>query len=123
MKADTSNDISEYSQHYSEISFWDKLKNITGKAGKSLIKKVLVLFYSATDKDTPMWAKGVIYAALGYFILPLDGIPDIMPIFGFSDDLAAIISAMGMIHTHIKPSHKKAANEVINSWFNFIGKE
>ena len=118
MGTKSENKIMNYSEYYSETSFWDKIKKFSGKAGKSIIKKVLVLFYSAIDKDTPTWAKGVIYAALWYFILPLDGIPDIMPLFGFSDDLVAIVSAMTMIHAHIKPTHIEVADEKIKVWFN-----
>ena len=111
-----SNDIEVYSKHYSEESFWDKIIALAKKGGKSLIKKALVLFYSATDEDTPIWVKTVIYATLGYLILPLDGIPDVMPFVGFSDDLAAIVSAMKLIHNHIKPEHKQLADYRIKEW-------
>ncbi len=111
-------DIQVYSKHYSENGFWSKISEIAKKSGKSIIKKALVLFYSATDDDTPIWVKTVIYATLGYLILPLDGIPDIMPFLGFSDDLAAIISAMKLIHNHIKPEHKLLADQKIAEWIN-----
>jgi uncharacterized membrane protein YkvA (DUF1232 family) len=78
---------------------------------------VLVLFYVATDQDTPGWAKTVIYGALGYFILPLDAIPDLIPLTGFSDDLGAIVSAMSVIGAHLKAEHVEKANATTESLF------
>ena len=39
----------------------------SAKAGKDLIEKGLVLYYTWDDDDTPMWAKGTIVAALVIF--------------------------------------------------------
>lgn len=39
----------------------------------------------------------IIIGALGYFILPLDFIPDAIPVLGFSDDLAALVAAYGYV--------------------------
>ena len=102
---------------YSETGFWKKVLDFSSKAGKSLIKKVLLLFYVLKDDDTPPWAKTVIYGALGYFILPLDGIPDFIPYIGFSDDLTAIVTALTLVSSHIKKEHKQKADEKLNNWF------
>jgi hypothetical protein len=60
--------IQSFATAYSDESFWEKVKRFALKAGKEVIEKALILYYSFSDKDTPVWAKGVLLAALGYFI-------------------------------------------------------
>jgi uncharacterized membrane protein YkvA (DUF1232 family) len=67
------------------------------------------------DPDTPMAAKGLIYGALGYFIMPLDAIPDITPIVGFSDDLTALATAITMVAMSIKDKHREEAEEKLKN--------
>jgi len=110
-------DTNEYSAQFSEESFWDKLKNFAIKAGKEVIEKALALYYCLQDKDTPVWAKTVIVGALGYFISPIDAIPDALPVVGFSDDLGVLVLALASVAAHIKEEHKKKAQEAIKQWF------
>lgn len=102
---------------FTNISFWKKIRNNGKSAGKVIIEKVLMLYYSAMDKDTPKWAKGVILGALAYFIMPIDAIPDFIPVVGFSDDLITIIGAISAVAIHIKDEHKKKAKEITTSLF------
>ena len=55
-----------------------------------MIQKALWLYYAAQRPQTPIWAKTTIYAALGYFILPVDIIPDLIPGAGYVDDLGPV---------------------------------
>jgi uncharacterized membrane protein YkvA (DUF1232 family) len=105
-----------YTTHFDDPSFWDKLKHFARKAGRRVVKTALTLYYCFRDPDTPARAKAVIASALGYFILPLDAIPDLTPI-GFSDDLGALILAMTIVAAHIKPQHKTHAEEKLRAWF------
>ncbi len=107
----------DYSDNYSESDLWDKISKFAKSAGKDVIEKALILFYAASDPDTPKKAKAIIFSALGYFILPLDAIPDITPILGFSDDLGAIALALATVAAHIKPEHRDAAKQKIAQWF------
>jgi len=95
-------DNHNYSDGYSEESFWEKIKKYAIKAGKEVIEKALVLDYCFLDGDTPAWAKGVILAALGYFISLVDAIPDVAPIVGYADDLGALIGATAAVAVHMK---------------------
>ena len=45
--------------------------------------------------------KAIIYGALGYFILPIDLIPDYIPVIGLSDDFGALIYAYNIIKDNI----------------------
>ena len=99
----------DYSSQYSEESFWDKLFNFAKQAGREVVQKALLLYYVGCDPDTPTWAKGVITAALGYFIFPLDAIPDVTPFVGYADDLGAIVMALAAIAACIKKEHADKA--------------
>ena len=66
-----------YSDKYSEESFWQKVGKFALVAGKKVIEIALTLYYCLKDPDTPKRAKATITGALGYFIWPLDAIPDL----------------------------------------------
>ncbi len=72
---------------------WEKVRRFALKAGKHVIREAMVLYYCLRDPDTPGRAKAIIIGALGYFILPFDCIPDLIPGAGFTDDLAVLIMA------------------------------
>lgn len=112
-----SKDPKDYQKDFSSVSFWDKVKSQASKAGKDLIEKGLVLYYTWDDDDTPTWAKATIVGALGYFISPIDAVPDILPVVGYSDDLAVLVGALAAVASSIKTSHKKAAKEKVDDLF------
>ena len=107
----------DYSREYKEKSFWDKLGNHAVAAGKQVIEKALVLYYCLQDPDTPVKEKAIILAALGYFILPLDAIPDVTPGVGYMDDLGSLLLAFKVVFNHIKPEHHTRAREKLTQWF------
>ena len=67
------------------------------------------LYFSMLDPRTPAWVKGVSAAALAYFILPLDMVPDLLPIIGLSDDLTVLSAAIAALSTHITDEHRSKA--------------
>lgn len=106
----------EYKNYYSESRFWDKAKAVAKTAGKAALEPALKMYYSATDKDTPTWAKATIYSALGYLISPLDAIPDFIPVAGYTDDIAVLVAAMAAVAAHIKDEHVEKARDTIRQW-------
>ncbi|MDF0535035.1 DUF1232 domain-containing protein [Shewanella yunxiaonensis] len=104
-------------QQYSEQGFWDKLKGFAVKAGREVVENALLLYYAAQRNDTPKWAKTAIFGALAYFISPLDAIPDLTPIVGFSDDLGALAAAMAMVSMYIDDSVREEASSTLKRWF------
>lgn len=113
-----SKDPKDYEKDFSSVSFWDKVRSQAVKAGKDLIEKGLVLYYTWDDDDTPMWAKGTIVAALGYFISPVDAVPDILPVVGYTDDLGVLVAALATVGASIKKAHKKAAKQKVDDLFS-----
>jgi uncharacterized membrane protein YkvA (DUF1232 family) len=106
-----------YEKDYSEGSFWDKVKQHAIHAGSEVIEKALQLYYAAQEADTPLWAKTAIYSALGYFISPIDAIPDITPFVGFADDLGVLVVAVGTVALYINDDVKKKAKAKLAQWF------
>lgn len=106
-----------YQKEYSESSFWDKLKKYALVAGREAVEKTLILYEALKDKDTPAWARGVIIAALGYFVSPIDAIPDTVPMAGYADDLGALAAALAAVAAHVKEAHVTAARATLQRWF------
>lgn len=109
---------SDYSNEFTESSFWQKLTNAAKTAGYELIEKALIMYYATMDKDTPVWAKTILIGALGYFICPVDAIPDAIPIVGYADDAGAIAAALGTVAVHIKREHREMAKSKADEWFS-----
>src|SRR4030042_5157737 len=101
----------EFSQHYSEQSFWEKVKKYAKQIGRATLEKALILYYVGIDQNTPLWAKGVISAALGYLIFPLDAIPDLTPFVGYADDAGAIAAALAAVAMCISKEHRDKVRE------------
>lgn len=77
------------------------------------MEDLVAAYYCALDKETPLRAKGILLAALGYFVLPADTIPDFILGLGFTDDVAVLTAAIAAVRAHITPAHRLAAREAI----------
>ncbi len=106
----------KFSSQYSDNSFWDKAKRYARSAGEEVLETSLKLYFSATDPDTPAWAKTTIFGALGYFIAPIDAIADAIPAVGFSDDLGVLVAAAATVASSIKPEHTEKAKATLQKW-------
>lgn len=110
-------DTNDYQEQFSDDSFWNKVVKYAKAAGKEVIEKALWLYYAAQNPGTPTWARSVIYGALGYFILPIDAIPDVMPGIGYGDDLGVIGAAIAAVSMYINDDVKKQASQKLKDWF------
>ena len=107
----------KFEKDYSEEKYWTKLTNFAKKAGSGVVEKSLWLYFAAQEEKTPLWAKTTIYGSLGYFISPIDAIPDITPIAGYSDDLGVLVLALSTVATYINDDVKNAASKKMIDWF------
>lgn len=112
------NITNEYAKDYSESGFWKKVTKYAAKAGKELITKALQLYYALQSPNTPVWAKTTIIGALGYFISPIDLIPDIVPVVGYTDDLGVLTAALFTVSSYIDDDMKKRAETKVKEWFS-----
>ena len=60
-----------------------------------------------------MKAKLVLFAALGYFVLPIDAVPDLVTGLGFTDDATVLATALGVVGAHIREPHRIAARRLL----------
>lgn len=104
-------------KHYSEEGLWDKVKSVAKKAGMKVIYLALVLYYTVIADTTPANKKGIIYGALGYFILPIDLVPDVIPVVGYSDDMAALVACAAAVAMCITSAIKQQAHDKLHDWF------
>lgn len=105
------------SKNFSDEKFWEKLKKFAKKAGSSVVYAVLLLYYTLQKPEVPAKAKAIIIGALGYFILPLDLIPDIAVGVGYTDDLGALGIALFQVAMYIDDEIKQKAKEKLKDWF------
>jgi uncharacterized membrane protein YkvA (DUF1232 family) len=102
---------------YSEEKLWEKLKIFSAKAGSEVVGKAIQLYYASKATGTPTAIKATIYSALGYFIMPVDVIPDVTPALGFSDDLAILAAAVSAASAHINKEVTQKSTKKISEWF------
>lgn len=106
-----------FSKEFSDDGFWNKVVKYAKTAGQEVIEKALWLYYAAQNPQTPTWAKTTIYGALGYFILPIDAIPDMLPGVGYTDDLGVIAAAITAVSMYITDEVKQQAAQKLRDWF------
>jgi len=94
-------DLTQYQSEFSESRFWEKLKKFAKKAGLKVAYAALLLYYVVKSPLTSKGDRAKILGALGYFVLPLDLIPDTIPIVGYTDDLAALTWALYAVAKNI----------------------
>jgi uncharacterized membrane protein YkvA (DUF1232 family) len=107
----------EYSRSYSEKSLFAKIKQFAQKAGINVIYAVLLLYYALQRTGVPAWAKAYIVGSLGYFIFPLDAVPDITPVIGHVDDLGVLVGALVTVAMYIDDEVKTNARKKLKDWF------
>ena len=93
-------------------AFWPKLAG--NLARLPFAEDVVAAYYCAVDLATPLRAKGILMAALAYFILPVDTIPDFVLGLGFTDDMAVLLTAFNIVRTHVTEAHRVRARETLS---------
>jgi uncharacterized membrane protein YkvA (DUF1232 family) len=74
-----------------------------------LAQETVALYFCLLDPKTPMWVKGAVAAALAYFILPLDAIPDLLPLVGLGDDAGVLAATVTAVAGYITDEHRAKA--------------
>ena len=91
--------------------FWQKLLKFAAKV--PFAEELAAAWFCATDAATPLRAKGILLAALAYFVTPVDVIPDFIAGFGFTDDAAVLALAIRAVSRHLKPDHYTRARAAL----------
>ncbi len=89
------------------------------KAGRSIAKPALEVLEMAIDPLTPTNVRISLIASLAYLIMPLDLLPDFMPVIGFSDDFVALTAVLSIWSKYMTPAIRIRAEEKLNKLFPF----
>ncbi|MEL6926728.1 MAG: YkvA family protein [Bacteroidota bacterium] len=111
------NPFKKYNSQFSEAKFWRKLKNFFRQIGMKTSYAALLLFYAYRRNDTPAWAKNIVIGVLGYLISPIDMLPDLTPIIGYTDDLGILGFGLVTIAGYINMDVKIKARKKVKDWF------
>jgi uncharacterized membrane protein YkvA (DUF1232 family) len=95
-----------------ERDFWQKLKATCRKI--PFVDDLASVYFCAIDPATPLQTKAILFAALAYFVLPFDVVPDFIALLGFADDAAVLYAAIRSVLPHIKPEHRVRAKEALD---------
>ena len=109
--------IEKYQKHYSDEGLTAKIGKAAKKAGIKVIYLALLLYYVLKSPNVSKGDKGKIWGALGYFILPIDLVPDFLPVAGYTDDLAALVWAFWSVAKDGRPKIKTGAINKLHEWF------
>ncbi|MBS7705721.1 YkvA family protein [Chelatococcus asaccharovorans] len=92
--------------------FWPALKRVARHM--PFANDLVAAYFCALDPKTPRRVKVVLYGALAYFILPMDAVPDIIPLLGYGDDMALLAAAIAGVATSITDDHRRRAHETLS---------
>ena len=93
-------------------SFWGKLRRFA--ASLPFAEDLLSAYYCAFDRETPGHVRVALLGALAYFVLPLDALPDMLPLLGFTDDAAVLATTIKLVSDAIMPEHREAARRALD---------
>lgn len=110
-------DLLKYRKYFSENRFWQKLSKISRGVGIKVVYSALLLYYAYRRRETPIWARSIILGALGYLLTPIDLIPDLTPIIGYTDDMSILALGMGGIAAFINEDVRVKARTKLYLWF------
>ena len=111
-------DYKKYTNYFTDIKFWEKMKEVAKKVGLKVTSYALILYYVLEKDEVPLKDKIIITGALGYFILPIDLIPDFIPIAGYTDDVAGMLFAIKKCMNYVDDEIKEKVSAKLVSWFN-----
>ncbi len=110
-------DLEQYEEKFSENKLWNKISRFARKIGVKTVYAALLMFYAYKRKDTPGWAKKIVIGVLGYLISPIDFLPDLSPIIGYTDDLGILSFGLVAIAAFINDEVRDNARKQLGKWF------
>lgn len=84
-----------------ESKLWVKLEKVGKKI--SFAKDLIALYRYLIDNTVSWHRKTIVAGALIYFIVPIDAIPDLAPLFGYMDDLGVIAATLKFLGSELIP--------------------
>lgn len=110
-------ELQKYEQHYNDSSFLDKVTKYGKLIGITALYKAVQLWFVLQKPDVPARTKAVIMGALGYLIAPLDFLPDLLPVLGYTDDMVAITFALIKVQGYIDEEVERKSKKLLTKIF------
>ncbi len=102
--------VTERDARKTRRKFLPKLLKVAGRI--PFADDAAAAYYCAIDPQTPHKVRLVLFAALAYFVMPVDAVPDIITGLGFSDDATVLAATLGLVGAHIQEPHRAAARRL-----------
>ncbi len=103
--------VAQRNERVARKGFWRKLARVAGKI--PFAEDATAAYYCAIDPGTPMRVRATLFAAITYFIVPTDLVPDVIAAFGFTDDATVLTTAIAIVGSHIKDHHRTRARRTL----------
>lgn len=91
--------------------FWPTLRRVARNI--PFAEDAVAAYYCALDRETPMHVRAALIGALAYFVMPLDAVPDFLPLMGFADDASILAAAIAAVRLHMTDRHREAARRTL----------
>ena len=92
--------------------FWPTLRRVARNI--PFAEDAVAAYYCALDRETPMHVRAALIGALAYFVMPLDALPDFLPLMGFADDASILAAAIAAVRMHMNDRHREAARRALS---------
>jgi len=93
--------------------FWPKIRRTATRI--PFVREAVAAWHAARDPETPFRAKALMLAGLGYFVMPVDAIPDVFVGIGFTDDAAVIAAMIALVGSNIRGRHYQSAEQTLEA--------
>ncbi len=93
--------------------FWEKFKRFGARL--PFAEDLLAAYYCLSDSATPYRVRAILAGALLYFIMPIDAVPDVVPLLGFADDAAMLAAAIAQVSGSITETHRQKAKDTLRN--------
>jgi len=103
--------VTEQNQRLVDRDFWRKLLRVVRQI--PFAEDLAAAYFCAIDPETPSRVRGILIAALAYFVTPIDIIPDFVAGVGFTDDAAVLAMAIGLVSRNLKVEHYARARAAL----------
>jgi uncharacterized membrane protein YkvA (DUF1232 family) len=106
-------DALEHNRNRVQRSFWRKLRRVMSQI--PFAEDAVAMYFCALDQATPLRVRATLFAALAYFVIPADLVPDFIAGLGYGDDASVIAAALALVASHITPAHRARARRALDS--------
>ncbi len=93
-----------------------RVKSYCATAGTRVLYAALLLYFAYRQSDTPGWAKRIVLGAFAYLLTPLDALPDLTPLLGFTDDFGVLMFGLVSIAGYVNEEVRVEARQLLSQW-------